>query len=83
MYGKEPEDGGKGYEVYRCTSEKMGITVCEIVAREGVVERLDQIALAPAALLFGFLIGLYPILAIVSNIVSKPLKELGRCDETL
>lgn len=77
VYGKEPEDGGKGYEVYRCTSEKMGITVCEIVAREGVVERLDQIALAPAALLFGFLIGLYPILAIVSNIVSKPLKELG------
>ena len=76
-YGKEPEDGGKGYEVYRCTSEKTGITVCEIVAREGVVERLDQIALAPAALLFGFLIGLYPILAIVSNIVSKPLKELG------
>ena len=72
-YGKEPEDGGKGYEVYRCTSEKTGITVCEIVAREGVVERLDQIALAPAALLFG----LYPILAIVSNIVSKPLKELG------
>ena len=41
------------------------------------MERLDQIALAPAALLFGFLIGLYPILAIVSNIVSKPLKELG------
>lgn len=76
-YGKEPEGGGKGYEVYRCTSEKTGITVCEIVAREGVVERLDQIALVPAALLFGFLIGLYPILAIVSNIVSKPLKELG------
>lgn len=67
----EPE-----YELYCHTSEQTGITVYEMIPGKSIREGLWSIAMAPAALLFGFLLGLYPILVLVSNIVSKPLKEL-------
>lgn len=67
----EPE-----YELYCYTSEQTGITVYEMIPGKSIREGLWNIAMAPAALLFGFLLGLYPILVLVSNIVSKPLKEL-------
>lgn len=66
----------KNYAIYCHNSEQTGITVYEMIPRKSIWEGLWSIAMAPAALLFGFLIGLYPILVLVSNIVSKPLKEL-------
>lgn len=72
--GSRSEDAE--YVLYSHTSEQTGVTVYEMVPRDGIRNNLWEIAKMPLALLFGFLIGLYPILIFVSNIVSKPLKEL-------
>lgn len=76
--GQGSVPGDAAYTVYRHTSEQTGVTVYELVSENGIKDNLWEIAKGPFALLFGFLIGLYPILILVSNIVSKPLKELCR-----
>lgn len=74
--GKTPYQSCQNYDIYCKTSEQTGTIVYEMIPKDGLGERIWSIAMAPAALVFGFLIGLYPILVVVSNIVSKPLKEL-------
>ncbi len=64
------------YHIYRCQDEETGTVVYEVVRRVGWKDLSDTIILAPLALLIGFLIGLYPVLLVVSNIVSKPLYML-------
>lgn len=65
-----------GYRIYRSTSGQNGIIVYEILPGASIHSQISAVAAAPLALLLGFLVGLYPILVLVSNIVSKPLKEL-------
>ena len=64
------------YTIYRCQDEDTGTIVYEIVRRVGWKDLSDSISLAPLALLVGFLFGLYPVLRVVSDIVSKPLYTL-------
>jgi len=64
------------YEVYRCTNDVTGTVVYKIVPKMKIKDVIETILVAPLALLVGFLIGLYPILILVSNIISKPLKKL-------
>lgn len=66
----------EGYHIYRCRNEATGTVVYEIVHRVGWRDISNTILLAPLALLIGFLIGLYPVLRVVSDIVSKPLYNL-------
>lgn len=66
----------EGYHIYRCRNEATGTVVYEIVHRVGWRDISNTILLAPLALLIGFLIGLYPVLRVVSDIVSKPLYSL-------
>lgn len=73
---KTPYQSYQNYDIYCDANKQTGITVYEMIPKDGIRENLWSIAMAPAALLFGFLAGLYPILLIVSKIVSKPLKEL-------
>lgn len=66
----------EGYHIYRCRNEETGTMIYEIVQRVGWRDMSNTILLAPLALLVGFLIGLYPVLRVVSDIVSKPLYSL-------
>lgn len=64
------------YNIYQCQDEDTGTIVYEIVRRVGWKDLSDTIIFAPLALLVGFLFGLYPVLLVVSDIVSKPLHTL-------
>ncbi len=81
--GFEPMSGEKVqknicgvYNIYRCQDEETGTAVYEIVRRVGFKDMSDTVIFAPLAMLIGFLFGLYPVLLVVSNIVSKPLHTL-------
>lgn len=64
------------FNIYRCRDAETGTVVCKIVCRVGWKDLSDTVISAPLALLIGVLIGLYPVLLLVSNIVSKPLHTL-------
>lgn len=77
LSGGPVQKGTRGnYRIYQCQDEETGTVVYEIVRRVGWKDLSDTIIFAPLALLVGFLIGLYPVLLIVSDIVSKPLHTL-------
>lgn len=62
--------------VYRVENEENGMAVCQILPapslKEGVIEALS----GPAVLAAGFLAGLFPILFLISRVVTIPLKKL-------
>lgn len=64
------------YSVYQCRNEETGTTVFKLVPKAGLADFIDSVIYAPLALLLGFLAGMYPIMVLVSNIVSKPLHSL-------
>ncbi len=64
------------YNVYYNRDGDTGTIVYRMVPKEGLGTQLYSIAFAPAALLLGFLVGLFPILIFVSNIISKPLNKV-------
>lgn len=64
------------YNIYQCRNEGTGTVVYKIVRGVRGKDLISTIVYAPLALLLGFLIGLYPVLMLVSNIVSKPLHAL-------
>lgn len=66
----------RNYEIYNFVNEATGTTVYKIVPKIGVKDLISTILVTPAALLLGFLIGLFPILVLISNVISKPLKKL-------
>ncbi len=64
------------YKVFYNKDEDTGTIVYRLVPKAGLGMQLSSIAFAPMALLLGFLVGLFPILIFVSNIISKPLNKL-------
>ena len=64
------------YNVFYSRDEDSGTIIYRMVPKEGLGKQLFTIAFAPAILLLGFLVGLFPILIFVSNIISKPLNKL-------
>lgn len=62
--------------IYICKNRNNGSIVCKIVPQISVKAILYDIAFTPLALLLGILIGLFPILLLVSKIVTDPLKKL-------
>lgn len=72
--------GGYDYQdnrVYWCKSEETGTVIFKIVPKATILDFVDSIIIVPLALLLGVLVGLYPVMILVSNIVSKPLHTLG------
>lgn len=69
------------YNVYCCRDEETGTIVYKIVHKVGWKDLSNAVIYAPLALLIGFLFGLYPVLLLVSNIVSKPLHTLSAAME--
>lgn len=67
----------KNYRIYQCRDEGTGTIVVKIALRVGWRDLSNTVIYAPLALLIGFLIGIYPVLILVSNIVSKPLHALS------
>lgn len=77
LSGKTVQRGVRGnYHIYRCQDRETGTVVYEVVRRVGWKDLSDTIIFAPLALLIGFLFGLYPVLLVVSDLVSKPLYTL-------
>lgn len=67
----------KNYRIYQCREEGTGTIVVKIVRCVGWRDLSNTVIYAPLALLLGFLIGIYPVLILVSDIVSKPLHALS------
>ena len=64
------------YKIFFNKDEDTGTVIYRILPKDGMYKQIYMIALTPAVLLLGFLVGLCPILIFVSNIVSKPLNKL-------
>lgn len=65
------------FRVYQCRNRETGIVVYKMAPKVGIFDFVDSVIYAPLALLLGFLAGLYPVLILVSDIVSKPLHTLS------
>lgn len=63
------------YEIICNQLEKNASIVCKIVPKYGI--QISSIAYMPVILLIGMLIGLMPLLLIISNIVTKPLRQVS------
>lgn len=61
-----------------CNQREMNASiVCKIVPRYTLQTQIFDIIYMPMSLLIGILIGLMPLLLIISNIVTKPLRQLS------
>lgn len=63
--------------VYLQSNDDSGQIVFIFTSKSDIVNQLIGIAFAPILMLFGILIGLFPVLSLVSNIVTKPLKKVN------
>lgn len=65
----------KGYSVFCSQSEKKGVLVCRMLPVNH--QPILQVAKLPLFLLIGLLLAMYPLLALVSYAISKPLARLS------
>lgn len=64
------------HEVICTQTDKNSSIVCKVVPAYGLQMQVLDIAYMPLILLMGMLIGLMPLLMIISNLVTKPLRRL-------
>lgn len=64
--------------VYFQGSENSGQKVCLFIPVSDITNQLIGISYTPILMLFGVLIGLFPVLSLVSNIVTRPLKKVNQ-----
>ena len=64
------------HEVICTQTDKNSSIVCKVVPAYGLQMQVQDIAYMPLILLIGMLIGLMPLLMIISNLVTKPLRRL-------
>lgn len=69
------------YRIFMCKDASVGTITYEIVPKVDFHDLGDTIIIAPLALLFGVLIGLYPVMIMLSNIVTRPLQKLSAAME--
>ena len=78
-YRKRAVSFEKGdYYIYCSQQQKKGALVCKMVPRGNYDKQLYNIALTPVFMLIGLLIGLWPLLKLISYIISGPLEKLCR-----
>lgn len=68
----------KDYEIICNQMSANSSIVCKVVPRYGLQMQFMDVAYMPISLLFGILIGLLPLLLIISDLVTKPLGRLSR-----
>ncbi len=66
----------KGSTIYKVENENSDIIVCYVEPELSIGQKLSEIIAMPVMLLFGFLIGLFPILLLISRVVTIPLSRL-------
>lgn len=64
-----------GYSVFCSQSEKKGVLVCRMLPVNH--QPMFRVAKMPLFLLIGLLLAMYPLLVIVSRVISKPLARLS------
>lgn len=76
-YRKRPVHFEYGaYNVYCSSQQKKGIIVCKMVPKKNSSRQLYSILLTPVLILIGMLMGLWPLLELISNIISRPLRKV-------
>ena len=65
------------YEVVCTQTSAEASIICKVVKRYDLQMRLWDIAYMPLVILAFFMLGLLPLLLIISNIVTKPLRKLN------
>ena len=76
-YRKRAQHFSSGrYEVICAQPEKNGAVICKVVPEYSLQTQLWDVAYMPLVELLGVLIGMLPLLIIISNIVTRPLKKL-------
>ncbi|MFA9463479.1 MAG: sensor histidine kinase [Velocimicrobium sp.] len=66
----------KNNDIFVSQKDRDAFVIYKVVPKEGIGVQIFNIAYGPVALLLGFLVGLFPILIFVSNIISNPLRRL-------
>lgn len=79
--GKIESSTWENYRIYRCQSTETGTIAYKITPKAGISDFMDTIIYAPLALLLGFIAGLFPVMILVSRIVTRPLHELSAAME--
>lgn len=67
----------KDYDIVCSQADQNASIVCKIVPQDALHMQLWDVIYMPLALLLGMLAGLLPLLMIISNIVTKPLREVS------
>lgn len=67
----------RNYDIVCNQSEQNASIVCKIVPRYRLQMQIKDMIYMPLILLAGMLVGLMPLLLIISNIVTKPLTQLS------
>lgn len=65
------------YHVFCSQYARNGFIVCKMLPKSNSDSQIYNVALMPFLLLAGLLIGLWPLLVLVSNIIAKPLGRLS------
>lgn len=65
-----------GSMIYRVKNEANGMSVCQITQAPSLKVSIAKALSEPAVLAVGFLAGLFPILLLISRVVTVPLKKL-------
>lgn len=75
---RQPEDNFtyKKTNIYWSQNSAGGFIVCEAVPESNVKGQILSVAYTPIILLAGILLGLFPVLTLISNIVTNPLGKV-------
>lgn len=68
----------ENFEVICKQADKNSSIVCKILPKKGMRALLLEVAYIPITLFLGILVGILPLLIIISNIVTKPLHHLSK-----
>ncbi|WMC94232.1 sensor histidine kinase [Kineothrix sp. MB12-C1] len=64
------------YNVFCSQEQKKGVIVCKMVPKSNGGKQLNSIMITPILMLIGLLFVLWPLLELISNIISRPLRRL-------
>lgn len=67
----------KDYDIICNQSEANSSIVCKIVPRYGLQMQIGDVAYMPVMLMIGVMLALLPLLLIISNLVTKPLRQIS------
>ncbi len=61
------------WNVFVKQNEDSGLISCMLISKDSINDQLLSVAYAPILLLLGVLLGMFPVLILVSNVITRPL----------